>query len=88
MYEFLHERQRREKIFKAYIVIFTLIAISSFIYGLWEERLAGTIVNFIFAVLIFTLALKRKVWPVFLLKFYVWMHLLSLILMAAVSLFG
>jgi hypothetical protein len=89
MYEFQHERERREKIFKAYLMIFSLIATSSFIYGLWETNsLAGTIVNFIFAILIFTLALKGEVWPVYLLKFYVWMHLLSLILIAAVYLFG
>ena len=89
MYEFQHERERKEKIFKTYLIVFSLIAISSFIYGLWEETnsLAGTIVNFIFALLIYILALKGKTWPVFILKFYVWMHIISVILMAAVYIF-
>ncbi|MEH7443809.1 hypothetical protein V7201_15960 [Bacillus sp. JJ1122] len=86
MYEFQHERERKEKIFKAYIIIFCAAASLSFIYGLfWGNtshlRLAA---NFVFSIIIFVYTLKGKTWAIFLLKLSVWMNLLILILMAAV----
>lgn len=86
MYEFPHERERKQKIFKAYIIIFCVAAVLSFIYGLfWGNashlRLAA---NFIFSIIVFVNTLKGKTWAIFLLKLSVWMNLLIVILMAVV----
>lgn len=90
MYEFQHERERKEKIIKAYIIIFSIAAALSLIYGLFwgnasQARLAA---NFIFSIIIFVYALKGNTWAIFMLKLYVWMNLLTLILMAVVYIIG
>lgn len=90
MYEFQHERERKEKIFKAYILIFCVAAALSLIYGLFwgnasPARLAA---NFIFSIIVFVYAMKGKTWAIFMLKLYVWMNLLTIILMAVVYIIG
>lgn len=86
MYEFPHERERKEKIFKAYIIVFSLAAALSLIYGLFwgNDSPARLAANFIFSIIVFVYALKGKTWAIFMLNLYVWMNLLTLIIMAVV----
>lgn len=86
MYEFQHERERKNKILKAYIIIFSLATTLSWIYELfWGNTSPARIaVSFIFSVIIFIFTIRGKTWAIFMLKLSVWMNLVILILMGVV----
>jgi hypothetical protein len=87
MYEFKHERERKEKIFKIYLIIFGITAISTFFYGLYTNRssLAGSFFSLVFSLIILIFARKRKEWAIFLIKLLVWMHGVVLLLVIVIS---
>jgi diacylglycerol kinase len=82
VYEFQHERERKEKNFKAYLITFVLFAISSLIYGFIAEPASriATLVNFLFSLILFFLAMRRNQWGMFMIKLGVWMNVIFLAL--------
>jgi hypothetical protein len=88
MYEYKHERDRREQklkvYFYAYMLIFLVTQLHSLISGSITIKDA---LGILFQIFVFFLAKKGHQWGLFVLKFYVWMNILILILMAASFIF-
>jgi hypothetical protein len=87
VYEFKHERERKEKIFKIYLILFGITAIATFFYSLhtYTSSLAGSFFSLVFSLIIIIFARKRKEWAIFLVKLSVWMHVVVLLLVIVVS---
>jgi len=80
MYQFQHERLRKEKIYKVYVILFiisVLINVVSFFVG-------GSILRGIISLLFFSIvlhyALRKNVWAGLIVKYMVWMHIVLLFL--------
>ena len=78
MYQFQHERQRKEKIYKVYVILFiicVLINVISFFVG-------GSILRGIICLLFFSIVLhyglRKNVWAGLIVKCIVWMNLVLL----------
>lgn len=87
MYEFQQERERKEKIFKIYLILFGISAIAAFFYGLYTNTssIAGAFFSLLFSAVILIFARKGKEWAIFFLKLSVWMHGVVLVLVIVVS---
>jgi hypothetical protein len=84
MYEFKHERERKDKIFKGYIYLYLFIFLITVSHTLFTKNITFQVIaSVLFHLFVFWLALKRNPWGVFFLKLYVWMNIIILVLMAA-----
>jgi hypothetical protein len=82
VYEYQHERERKEKVFKAYLITFAIFTIASLVYGLIAEPSSpiATLGNFLFSLILFFLALRRNQWGMFMIKLGVWLNVIFLAL--------
>lgn len=86
MYEFKHEAQRREKIFKVYLVLFFLTALANlyslFIdYGVDTISQVRAITSLLFYIIVFYFGIRRNKRAEILIKFVVWINIFVLLIM-------
>ncbi|RSD25418.1 hypothetical protein [Mesobacillus subterraneus] len=89
MYEFKHETERKEKIFKLYQFIFGITVLSTFLYDVFTQpdSFEFPLFRLLIGLVIFFYARKKKAWAVFFLKLLVWMHVVTILLAGLVSIF-
>lgn len=78
MYQFQHERQRKEKIYKVYVILFIISvlinAVSLFVNG----SIFRGILCLLFFSIVYHYGLRKNVWAVLIVKFIVWIHIFLL----------
>lgn len=84
MYQFQHEFQRKERIFKAYIFLFILTALVNIVLFLVDTNSSypmfrGSMSLFFFCTILY-FGLRRNTWAVLIIKSFVWVHLFLLII--------
>lgn len=84
MYQFQHEFQRKERIFKAYIFLFILTALVNVVRFLADTNSSypmfrGSMSLFFFCTILY-FGLRRNTWAVLIIKSFVWVYLFLLII--------
>ncbi|MEY9865691.1 hypothetical protein ABIE66_001070 [Peribacillus sp. B2I2] len=84
MYQFQHEFQRKERIFKAYIFLFILTALVNIVLFFVDTNSSypifrGSMSLFFFCTILY-FGLRRNTWAVLIIKSFVWVQLFLLII--------
>lgn len=93
MYEFKHEFERREKIYKIYLILFVItvlinIFINFFDFGIGKFSETRVVISLLFWGIIFYFGLCRKIWAEVMIKFFVWLNIILLFMIIIVKILG
>ena len=81
MYQFQHEVKRKEKIYKAYVILFIIsVLINVVLFFVDGSILRGIVSLLVFSIVLYY-GLRKKVWAELIVKCIVWMHLVLLFIM-------
>jgi len=84
MYLFEHEQKRKNIIFKSYLFIFIVSALLSLYfffldYGIGTQFIIRSTISLLFYIVVFSFAMHKKQWVLFLVKINVLMTIITLI---------
>jgi hypothetical protein len=93
MYEFKEESERKEKIIKIYLFLFAVTALINTVidfFGLGTEKVSGyrIVISLSVYAFILYLGLRRKLWAVVMIKFFVWLNIILLFIILTVKALG
>ena len=93
MYEFKHESERKEKIFKVYLFLFTItVLIYTFIdffdLGIEKKSEFRVVISLLIYRVILYFGLRRKLWAEVMIKFFVWLNIILLFIIITVKVLG
>jgi hypothetical protein len=80
MYQFKHEAQREQKIFKMYIILFIISSLINVISFFIDGNIFRGIATLLFTLIVYHLGQRKNVWAVLIIKFIVWLHIILLII--------
>jgi hypothetical protein len=74
MYQFEHEVQRKEKVYKVYVILFIVSAmINAILFFLDGSHIRG-IISLLFSFIVFYYSLRKHIWAILIIKCMVWLH--------------
>ena len=81
MYQFQHEVQRKEKIYKVYVILFIISILINVALFFVDGSILRGIVSLLFLSIVLHYGLLKKVWARLIVKFMVWLHMVLLLIM-------
>ncbi len=80
MYQFEHEIQRKQKIFKGYLVLFIMASLINLISFFMDGDIFRGMACLFFSLIVFHYGQRQKVWAALIIKFIVWLHIILLLI--------
>ena len=81
MYQFQHEVQRKEKIYKIYVILFIISVLINVVLFFVDGSPLRGIVSLLFFSIVLHYGLRKKVWAGLIVKSMVWIHIVLLFIM-------
>jgi hypothetical protein len=81
MYQFQHEVQRKEKIYKVYVILFIISVLINVVLFFVDGSILRGIVSLLVCSIVLHYGLRKKAWAGFIVKCMVWIHIVLLFIM-------
>ncbi len=81
MYQFQHEVQRKEKIYKVYVILFIISVLINVVLFFVDGSILRGIVSLLVFSIVLHYGLRKKVWAGLIVKSMVWIHIVLLFIM-------
>lgn len=81
MYRFQHEVQRKEKIYKVYVILYVISGLINVALFFVDGSIFRGIVSLLLFFIVLHYGLRKKVWAELIVKCMVWIHIVLLLIM-------
>lgn len=81
MYQLQHEVQRKEKIYKVYVILFIISVLINVVLFFVDGSILRGIVSLLVLSIVLHYGLRKKVWAGLIVKCMVWIHIVLLFIM-------
>ncbi|PHD72454.1 hypothetical protein COF64_20755 [Bacillus sp. AFS043905] len=81
MYQFQNEVQRKEKIYKVYVILFIISILINVVLFFVDGSILSGIVSLLVFSIVLHYGLRKKVWAGLIVKGMVWIHIVLLFIM-------